>query len=352
MKKKHILFVMLMTLCLSVAGCQKGEDKKTSPTTDKLETEEKADDTETVKYQYSNVIADRTETEGKLAVYFLRGDYLSEDVDSSKEGTGEATLMIAPDGTTMLIDFQNSMVNGAYIAEVLQKLGIEKLDYVVVTSPHAEHLAGYSIVMRTVEIGQVITNEHDFSNDIIYTNFINQLNEKQIPIVRTAEGDVFACGQDVTVEVMNPAKGYEDWEKEDGQRNGALVLKVTYQQSSFLIGGDITESVEEQLIAKHGEKLKCDVVKMNAQGSKVANSKEWVNTVQAKIAVCERNMVENDTIVGRYAMRTETTLHTALDGTCLIYTTGDGSYEVQVEKDRVGDTYLELGTKDGHVTVQ
>lgn len=352
MKKKHILFVMFMTLCLSVAGCQKGEEKKTSPTTDKLETEEKVEDTETVKYQYSDSITDRTKTEGKLAVYFLRGDYLSEDADGSEEGTGEATLMIAPDGTTMLIDFQNSMVNGAYIAEVLQKLGIEKLDYAVVTSPHAEHLAGYSVVMRTVGIGQVITNQHDFSDNIIYKNFMNLLNEKQIPVVRVAENDTFACGQDVTVEVMNPAKGYEDWEKEEGQRNGALVLKVTYQQSSFLIGGDITESVEKQLIAKHGEKLKCDVVKMNAQGSKEANSKEWVNNVQAKIAVCERNMVENDTIVGRYAMRTEKTLHTALDGTCLIYTAGDGSYEVQVEKDRAGDTYLELGTKDGYITVQ
>lgn len=352
MKRKHILFVMLMTICLSFAGCQKEEEEKTSLTTDEIETEEKADNTETVKYQYSDLITDRTRTEGKMAVYFLRGDYLSEDVDSSEEGTGEATLLIAPDGTTMLVDFQDSMVNGAYIAEVLQKLGIEKLDYAVVTSPHAEHLAGYSIVMRSVEIGQVITNQHDFSDNIIYKNFMDLLNEKQIPVVRASEGDILDCGQDVRVEILNPSKEYEDWKKEEGQRNGTLLLKVVYQQSSFLIGGDITETVEEQLIAKYGEKLKCDVVKMNAQGSKEANSKEWVNTIQAKIAVCERNMVENDTIIGRYAMRTEMTLHTALDGTCLIYTTGDGMYEVQVEKDRIGDTYLELGTTDGYITVQ
>ena len=91
---------------------------------------------------------------------------------------------------------------------------------------------------------------------------------------------------------------------------------------------------------------------MNDQGSKEANSKDWIATVNAKIAVGERNLVENDLVLGRYAMRVQATLHTAIDGTCLVYTAGDGTYEVQVEKERIGGTYLDLNAQEGHLTVQ
>ena len=243
------------------------------------------------------------------------------------------------------------MINGAYIAEVLEELGIKKLDYAVLTSPHAEHLGGYSIVMHTVEIGQIIANHHVTSN-ISYRNLMEAANENNIPVSNVFEGDTFTFGSDVQVEVFNPAKEYEEWKDDEGQRNGSLLLKFTYNQSSFLLGGDLTATMEEQLIAKHGEKLQSDVVKMNNQGSKDSNSKEWISAVGAKIAVGERNLVENDIVVGRYAMRSDATLHTAIDGTCLVYTTGDGSYEVQVEKDRIGDTYLALEAEKGYFKVQ
>ena len=345
MKMKHIKLLFFMVCVLILNGCQSGKTSESSQKT----TDTRRKETE---YQYSSAIIDSSKTEGKMAVYFLRGDYALTDKDGNEEPTGEATLFIAPDGTTMLVDFQDSMINGAYIAEFLQELGIKKLDYAVLTSPHAEHLGGYSIVMHTVEIGQIITNPHVFDSNITYNNFMKTASENNIPVSNLSEGDTIAFGTDVAVEVFNPAKEYEDWKNEDGQRNGALLLKFTYNQSSFLIGGDITTAAEEQLIAKHGEKLKSDVVKMNKQGGKDSNSKEWISAVNAKIAVGERNLVDNDIVVGRYAMRAEAALHTAIDGTCLIYTTGDGTYEVQVEKERVGDTYLMLNAENGYFKVQ
>lgn len=351
MKMKHIKLVLMMVCMLILAGCQSGKDSDSSQTAVDSETMGTDSNTE-VEYQYSSALVDSAKTEGKMAVYFLRGDYALKDKDGEEEPTGEATLLVAPDGTTMLVDFNNCMVNGAYIAEVLQKLGIERLDYVVLTSPHTERLGGYSIVMHCVEIGQIITNHHEFTSNAIYNNFMKAAEENKISVSSVFEGDTFAFGKDVQVEVFNPAKEYEDWKKDAGQRDGALVLKFTYNQSSFLIGGDISTVVEEQLIAKHGDKLQSDVVKMNRQGSKEANTKEWIETVSPKIAVGERNVVDNDTIIGRYAIRSEVALHTGIDGTCLVYTSGDGTYEVQVEKERTSDTYLSLGAENGYLMVQ
>ena len=345
MKMKHIKLLFFMVCVLILTGCQTGKTSKSSQEA----TDSRSEETE---YQYSGALLDDSKTEGKMAVYFLRGDYALTDKDGNEQPTGEATLLIAPDGTTMLVDFQDSMVNGSYVAEILQELGIKKIDYAVLTSPHAERLGGYSIIMHTVEIGQIITNHHAFDSSAIYNNFVKMADEKNIPISNVSEGDTIAFGEDVAVEVFNPAKEYEDWKTEEGQRNGSLLLKFTYNQSSFLIGGDITTAAEEQLIAKHGEKLKSDVVKMNKQGSKDSNSKEWTSAVNAKIAVGERNLVDNDIVVGRYAMRAEAALHTAIDGTCLVYTTGDGTYEVQVEKERIGDTYLMLNAENGYFKVQ
>lgn len=356
MRKRYIKLIFLMVCMLIFVGCQSGKNPNAAENTDGNESvEEDVENNETVSeegYQYSDILLDRTKIDGKMAVFFLRGDYAVEDENGNEEATGEATLLVAPDGTTMLVDFNDGMINGAYIAKVLQELGIQKLDYVVLTSPHVEHLGGYSIVLHCVEVGQVITNHHEFTSNIIYNKFKKDIEEKNIQTSTVYEGDSFSFGKDVQVEVFNPAKEYAEWGKDAGQRDGALLLKFTYNQSNFLIGGDIGGAVEEQLIAKYGDKLQSDVVKMNDQGSKEANSKDWIATVNAKIAVGERNLVENDLVLGRYAMRVQATLHTAIDGTCLVYTAGDGTYEVQVEKERIGGTYLDLNAQEGHLTVQ
>ena len=279
MKMKRIKFLLLVVCMLILAGCTSGKSTNSSQEATNGGNEETSSGTK-AEYQYSKTLVKKETIDGKMAVYFLRGDYALTDKDGNEVPTGEATLLVAPDGTTMLVDFQDSMINGAYIAEVLEKLGIKKLDYVVLTSPHAEHLGGYSIVMHTVEIGQIITNHHVTSN-ISYRNLMEAASENKIPVSNVFEGDTFTFGSDVQVEVFNPAKEYGEWKNDEAQRNGSLLLKFTYNQSSFLIGGDLTATMEEQLIAKHGEKLQSDVVKMNNQGSKDSNSKEWISAVGA-----------------------------------------------------------------------
>lgn len=348
MKIKHIKTIFLVMCVLILSGCQfKGTSLSSQEEMQKDSAEDMAK-----KYQYSENQLEGSKVDGKMAVYFLRGDYAFTNVNGEEEPTGEATLLLAPDGTSMLVDLQDNMINGSYIAEMLKELGIKKLDYVVLTSPHSNHLGGYSIIMHTVEVGQIITNHHENSTNVMYTNLMKEAKENDITVSNVFEGDKFSFGEDVIVEVFNPAKEYVDWKGEVEQQNGALLLKFTYNRSSFLIGGDITSTVEQQLIENYGEKLQSDVVKMNRQGSKDSNSKEWIKTLNAKIAVGECNVVDNDIVVGRYTMNTEATLHTAIDGTCLIYTAGDGKYEVQVEKERVGDTYATLETENGYFKVQ
>ena len=349
MKKRFMILMFAGILVLT--GCQLGKDSEPLQN----ETENINEEVETTKdeeYTYSDKLFDSTRLEGKMAVYFLRGDYATKNAEGIEGVTGEATLLVAPDGATMLIDFNNCMNNGAYIAEVLEKLNIQKLDYVVLTSPHIEHLGGYSIVMHCAEVGQIITNYHDFTENATYNNFIKTATEKNIEVSRICEGDTFTFGSDIEVEVFNPSREYADWKEDVGQRNGALLLKFTYNQSSFLIGGDITSSVEEQLIAKYGARLQSSVVKMNNQGSKDSNSKEWIQALNSKVAVGECNIVENDLIVGRYAIRNEAVLHTAIDGTCLVYTAGDDVYEIQVEQERTSDTYQLLTTDKGYFVVR
>lgn len=361
------LLLMMMVCVLILAGCQNGKEAESSQDTTNNATENtdaaSGDDAQAVedgstqtatsdKYLYSDKLVDRSLIEGKMAVYFLRGDYATLDAEGNEEPTGEGTLIVAPDGTTMLIDFNNCMINGSYIASVLEDLGIEKLDYVVVTSPHIEHLGGYSIVMHCAEVGQIIMNQHEFTSNGTYNNFIAMAKENNIPITRVSEGHTFTLGANINVEVLNPVADFEGFKKSATQREGALLLKLTYNQSSFLIGGDISSDVEAQLLEKYGEKLQADVVKMNYMAGEDSNSKDWITALSAKIAVGECNLVASDTIIGRYALRTDLTLHTAIDGTCLVYTAGDGTYEVQVEKERVSDTYLNIGAEEGHVSVQ
>lgn len=62
---------------------------------------------------------------------------------------GDATLVIGPDGTTLLIDGGDTGKGNADVVPYLQKLGITNgIDYMVNTHRHADHLGGFDELIK------------------------------------------------------------------------------------------------------------------------------------------------------------------------------------------------------------
>lgn len=331
MRKKSVKFVAYLLTVLLVggllAGCQEPPVNEPDVTTEPSVTEEAAE------ANWLDRVYDPAAGEGKFSIYFINAtkDYVT---DSSVTHAGDSTLLVSPDGKTMLIDL-NNQANGPEIVSSLQKLGIDTLDYLVFSHPHADHIGSYQVLLRYIKVNQVIMNSHDYSSaSAAFAAMMNAFAENNIPIRHVAEGDVIMFGDSVEVTVMNPPVDYVFSDESTVGNNGSLLLRFVYGDSSYLTGGDLYAAQEKVLVEKYGDALKTDVVKINHHGYDSSSSKEWVQAVGCKIAACEANGVNSEVAEGRYRMSGAQTLYTCLDGTIVVRTTGDGTYEVQVEKER------------------
>lgn len=389
--KKLCILMALILLCLS--GCSRDgqstltqESSKESlgenNTSDKEVNESKDDKTEEnntasagdevdtfhMRADYSDKVLDRSKVEGKFAVYFLGSDVHYTSYSYSQKG-GDSVLLIAPDGTTMLYDCFKP-VSAAYTVYALQELGIEKIDYFVNSHPHVDHMGGFPLIARYFEIGHVYlpgaknAYENPGTEGGACAAMMTEIKEQKIPYSYLVEGDTFQFTSDISVKVYNPPADL-DFDNIDGNE-WSLVLKFVYKDSSVLLGGDIGNNeaklgraTETELVAKYGSELQADVSKCNhhgdgnVNGNTKAGSKEWIATVNSKIYVACNSQFTDEKNWLLHTTTGAAVYHTGLDGTVLVYTSGDGTYDVQLEMERNNPEYFGItNAEKGYVKVK
>lgn len=352
-----MLSAFMLTGMLVLTGCQNTETNINSENEIAVDTITEVSSEGTVSGEevitpgeYEEKVFDRNLTKGKFALYVFRSDngYVN---DVLSQHSGDSMLIITPDGKTMLID-TNSPTNSSIIVDSLQKLGIKKLDYLVFTHQHLDHIGGYAIVFRYMKIGQVITNAHEYTGSNTYTDIHDLMERNEIPCTYMYEGDSMMLGKEVKIDFYNPPKDFDYTGGTEAQNNGSLLMKMTYKDASFLFGGDLYASQEKVILEKYADELNVDVAKMNHHGDATSNTKDWVKAVSPKICFAQMSAVINEIIVGRYQVQGATMLHPALDGPFVIYTDGDGTYDIQVSQERWVLDFGEINTEKGHLTVK
>lgn len=350
MKKIKFLratFCLMLITMLFLTGCGAGQESTTQ---------------EDGQLQgYESAVFDRELVDGKMAVYYLSSG-LSISTWYNQTAGGDAMIIIMPDGTTALLDCGHQG-EGAHVLNRLEQLGIDKLDYFIISHPHTDHMGGYSIVMRHVDIGHVYIPPVEVMerSDNVGLRFIDDIKEKGIPYTHLAAGDVVELSKDVTMKVYNPEPGFGSNTKIN-LNESSLLTKFIYKDSSYLMNGDIANNAtsekfnfatEDYLVDKYGEELQAGVSKIGHHGNADSmSSMRWRQTIGAKIyttlSTFPRDLGEHNKNIEAGGV----SLNTALDGDFVIYTSGDGTYDVQVSKDRTVMEYELLDTKDGYMHVE
>lgn len=361
MKSRKILSLLLSLLLLVFSGCGQQEAPATEPTqeteqeTVQTPTEETADVDLAAEYKYRDVICDLSLTEGSFACYFFRSNYLRPK-PTGVTTSGDATLLIAPDGTTMLIDTNLTPVT-ARVVDYLQRMGIDKLDYLMLSHSDVDHYGGYEALFAYIEVGHLLISDSPdwFNTSNKAGRCVAKAIELGVPYTILKAGDTLNFGG-ATMDTLWPVEDYV-WSTSDGTsaamiNGGSLVVKFTYKDSSFLFGGDLYVAQEDKVIDLYGEKVQADVVKMNHHGLKTSNSERWIDATAPKLICGMVSTIKEEEVLLRYMFREIPFTYSILDGTCVVYTTGDGVYEVQVEKERDNHYFGNLNTVDGHFQVK
>lgn len=193
-------------------------------------------------------------------------------------GQGDSALVIAPSGEQILID-------GGPDNSVTQKLGQylppydRKIEYVILTHPHADHLAGLPEILRRYEIGEVIYTgvSHTLPH---YEEFLDLIKQKQIKALIIEQPQTLAIG-DLQLEFLAPTKSCVS-NKPANLNNSSVVFKLTYGSSTALFMGDYEQ--EEDLLSS-STTLESDILKVGHHGSSNASDKEFLASADPDYAV-------------------------------------------------------------------
>jgi len=199
-------------------------------------------------------------------------------------GQGESVLVEFPGKRKMLID-GGGFPEGTFdvgenvVSPFLWKKGLKKIDYLVLTHAHPDHLNGLKAVSKNFKIGEY-WEAYSPTEVEAYTEFKSLLGSF-IPIKRLFRGDSYQQKK-VIIEVLHPESGktYVPTVHNDH----SLVLRLLYGQTSILLPGDIGTDAENKIL-ENSREIQSQVLKSPHHGSRTSSSKAFLDRVAPEIVV-------------------------------------------------------------------
>lgn len=193
-------------------------------------------------------------------------------------GQGDSILIETPAGDHILID---ASTGGARVAEQLERLGVEDLDLVVVTHPHADHMGG----MRSVVVAYPIELYLDSGlshTTRSYEALMGALDQYDVDHRTAVRGETFSFDDDIELTVLWPGTTPLRNTRSDLNSN-SVVLRLDHGEDCFLFTGDSEEPTEHALLSAGLQQ--CDVLKVAHHGSNHSTTDSFLRAVEPDIAL-------------------------------------------------------------------
>ncbi len=229
-------------------------------------------------------------------------------------GQADCEVIVYKDNT-VLIDAGNKQ-DGELVVDELNKLGITKLDYVIGTHVHEDHIGGMSYIIDAFEIDKFYLPYDTKTTSSYYKDLLNSLTNKDLQIEEASVGDKISL-DDLEFEVMSV-----DNNQPEDANDSSIVLELTYGEEKYLFMGDATSKNEKQ---RNWNDV--DVLKVGHHGSNTSSSQDFLNQVLPEIAIISVGKdnsygLPKENIIERYNDLGSKIYRTDYDGTIQIISDG------------------------------
>ena len=251
---------------------------------------------------------------------------------------GDSTLMIFPKGKTMLLDAAVT-ASGHWVVELLEKAGIDRLDYMAASHPHIDHVGGMAEVIDSLHkrggsVGEFWYPGRDCKG---YLAEIRTHLAEETPFRSFVTGDVETI-DGVTIRFYNPSPedlvGVDDTAMLDVEtgNNVSLAMHFTFGRATFLASGDLYAGKEATVAQRFGSALHADIMKANHHGAYTSNTEVWLDTVAPKIvyAISDDNGCYE--LVERTEKRGIAYYTMGMDGSTLLSVDENRNFEILTQK--------------------
>lgn len=243
------IFIIWTLILSSLSGCAVGPDAGAAP--------------KAAAYSLETEPADVTED---LTVHFL-------DI-----GQGDCIVLTQGEHAMMIDAGDND--KGTAVQSYLNYLGIDTLEYVILTHPDADHIGGADVIIYKFACDTILMPEKE-TDTRTYDDVIQAMKSKGYTATHPQVGDTYSFGE-ASFTVLSPSRTYSD------NNNNSIVIRLTHGENTFLFTGDAEEEAEADML-KEGLDLSADVLKAGHHGSSTSTSDDFLAAVSPSCAVisCE-----------------------------------------------------------------
>ena len=236
-------------------------------------------------------------------------------------GQADSTLIMLPNGQTMLIDAglplqSNYVTGGEQIVQYIHNLGITKIDYLVVTHPHFDHIAGLPSVIDTFRIGNL------FMPDVTHTTqaferLLDAIERNGLEIQIAKAGVMLFDFPNLRADFIAPNS---EWYR--NINNYSAVTRLKYNNKRFLFMGD-AEAISENEIIYYEHCIEAYVLMIGHHGSRTSTTLSFLDALSPRIAIISvgRNNTYGhpcSSVLGRLLAMNVEIYRTDIDGTIII----------------------------------
>ena len=251
-----------------------------------------------------------------------QNDYINTNNDLLKVhyldvGQGDSIFIELPNNETMLIDAAESY-QSENIINYLKNLNYQKIDYVIGTHPHTDHIGGLKNIINTFEIGKIYMPKV-VSTTKTYESLLMAIKDKNLKINTAKAGTSIIDTDALKINILAPNNStYTEL------NNYSVVTKITYGTTKFLFMGDAEKLSENEI----KENVTADVIKIGHHGSNTSSSIDFIKKVNAKYGIIsvglnnKYNLPKEETITNWensgtkiYLTSTNGTIRASSDGT-------------------------------------
>jgi len=234
-------------------------------------------------------------------------------------GKADSIFIELPNDEVMLIDAGESY-NGPTIEEYIRNLGYNKIDYLIVTHPDADHIGGMGHIINNFEIKSIYMPKVVHTTKT-YENLLTTIKDNGLTVKPARAGTEIINEDNLKIDILAPIS-----ESYKNTNDYSVVIKIIYGNKKFLFMGDAQTLSEKEILTSTAD-VSVDVLKVGHHGSESSSHQAFLDAVGAEYAVITVGYKKNynlpsPKIVERLKSSGMNVLRTDEDGTIIITTNG------------------------------
>jgi competence protein ComEC len=243
-------------------------------------------------------------------------------------GQGDASFIELPDGKNILID-TGSPAGGPKLVKYLRSLHITKINNLILTHPHDDHIGGIFSLLSVFEIDKFYDNGFSNFDSTVYFDYVTAVRENlsKYRVLQAGESLTF---NDTKIDVLNPLLP-----PTGNLNNDSIVLRLIYKDIKILLAGDVSAPGELRLL-KVSSNLQSQILKAAHHGENDALSEEFLEAVRPEAAILSVALINryarpHQGVIKSLSERNIRTFRTDLHGHIVLKTDGR-TFSITTEK--------------------